>query len=574
MPHLLALLLVLALWSHGSSHVQQQQPSAPTPPSAPDIPDALRIQATDPEAAAKILEAVTARAPRNARAWRLLGVALHLSKQYDRAIEAYQKAIAIQPDPIATYNIGAAYARKNDPDRAFEWLAKARATKQFDMTQMQLDPDLEPLRGDPRFTALLPKKEDFANPFVEETRILAEWGGEAMNDQFGWIARAIGDVDKDGVIDFVTCAPFRGGQAQPAGRIYAYSTKSRQLLWKADGAPGDRLGMTLEAAGDANADGIPDVVATGGSKAYVYSGRDGATLLTLTSPGALPLGAAASAGDVNRDGHADVIAGATPPRPGQGGGAGVPPSQAPLPAGNAYVFSGKDGTVLLSLAGERAGDNFGSAVAGHTAGPRMLLIVGAPSAGPRNAGRAYVYTSLTAKPAFVIDADETGAALGAMFVAAAGDVNKDGVEDAYASDFANRAKGPSTGRVYVHSGRDGSRLLTLTGEGPGEGFGTSASAAGDIDGDGHADLAVGAWQYGGAAVSGGRIYLHSGRDGRLLRTITCRIPGDTLGFDSVGIGDTDGDGTVDLLLTSAYSGINGYRSGRVFLVSSGVEHKE
>ena len=143
--------------------------------------------------------------------------------------------------------------------------------------------------------------------------------------------------------------------------------------------------------------------------------------------------------------------------------------------------------------------------------------------------------------------------------------------DAYASDFPNRAKGPATGRVYVHSGKDGARLLTLTGEGPGEGFGTSASTAGDIDGDGHADLAVGAWQYGAAAISGGRIYVHSGKDGRLLRTITCRIPGDTLGFDSVGIGDTDGDGTVDLLLTSAYSGINGYHSGRVFVVSSGIK---
>jgi large repetitive protein len=123
----------------------------------------------------------------------------------------------------------------------------------------------------------------------------------------------------------------------------------------------------------------------------------------------------------------------------------------------------------------------------------------------------------------------------------------------------------------VHSGKSGARVLTLTGEGPGEGFGTSASVAGDLDGDGHADLAVGAWQYAGAAPSGGRIYLYSGKDGRLLRTITCRIPGDTLGFDSVGVGDTDGDGTVDLLVTSAYSGINGYHSGRVFIVSSGIQ---
>jgi hypothetical protein len=235
------------------------------------------------------------------------------------------------------------------------------------------------------------------------------------------------------------------------------------------------------------------------------------------------------------------------------------------------VFSGKNGGVLLSLAGERAGDRFGSAVAGDTSGGRTRLVVGAPGAGPARTGRVYIYAGLTAQPSFVVESDDTGAALGAMFVAVPGDVNGDGVADVYASDFPNRAKGPATGRVYVHSGKDGTRLLTLTGETAGEAFGTSDSTAGDVDGDGAADLAVGAWQFAGAAPSGGRIYVYSGKNGRLLRTITCRVPGDTLGFDSVGIGDTDGDGTVDLLVTSAYSGVKGYRSGRVFLVSSGIK---
>jgi hypothetical protein len=461
---------------------------------------------------------------------------------------------------VATYNIGTAYARKKEADRAFDWLAKAKATGALDMTMIQVDADLVPYKDDPRFAALLPPKSHYANPFVENTTILREWTGEGINDQFGWIARSIGDVDKDRVQDFVTSAPFKAAGGAPQGRIYVYSSKSGTLLWKADGADGERLGTGLEAAGDVNKDGIGDVVAgaPGSGKAYVYSGRDGAVLHTLSPPvESERLSAVASAGDANRDGHADIIAGAVP----------RPPATGP---GRAYVFSGKDGSVIATLVGERDGDGFGSAVAGHASGAQLLLVVGAPTAGPRNTGRAYVYNKLSAPAAFTIDSDDAGAALGAMFVAITGDMDGDRVPEVYASDFPNRAKGPSTGRVYVHSGETGKRVLTLTGEGPGEGFGTSASHAGDLDGDGHADLAVGAWQYGGAAASGGRIYIHSGKDGSLLRTITCRVAGDTLGFDSVGIGDTNGDGMFDLLLTSAYSGINGYRSGRVFIVSSGV----
>jgi len=116
----------------------------------------------------------------------------------------------------------------------------------------------------------------------------------------------------------------------------------------------------------------------------------------------------------------------------------------------------------------------------------------------------------------------------------------------------------------------GRRLWTLTGESRGDGFGTSPSVAGDIDGDGYADLIVGAWQYGGAAVSGGRAYLYSGRTHELLRTYTCRIPGDTFGFDAVGLGDVDGDGVDDLLITSGWSAVSGHHSGRVFVISSGV----
>lgn len=530
------------------------------------IPEALaRLQAGDPGGAITILEGVTTREPQNARAWRILGAASRQAARLDRAIEAYARAAALEPESgLAPIALASIHALRKDTAAALEWLAKAKATRNADLTQIEVDTAWSGFLKDPRVVALMPARADFANPFAEPVKIVREWIGEGTNDQFGWIARNLGDVDGDGVNDVVTSAPTKQINGVVAGRVYAYSTKSGRLLWQVDGEPGSRLGLGVEGAGDTNRDGVPDVIASapGAGKVYVYSGRDGRVLLTLSAeaPSDTFGRHVSGVGDIDRDGHADVIVGAP-------GSAAAGPN-----AGRAYVFSGKDGRTLLTLTGERAGDAFGSTVAGYADGARSAIIVGAPGAGPdgRRRGRTYVYSGLSSTPRFVIESDSTGVALGAMFVSAAGDLNGDGEMDVYASDFSNSAKGPSTGRVYLHSGRDGRRLFALTGTTAGEGFGIGPANAGDVDGDGHDDLIVGAWQYAGAATSGGRATLFSGRDGRVLATFTCRIPGDTFGFDATGIGDVDGDGTLDLLITSAWSGVSGFHSGRMFIISSGI----
>ena len=525
---------------------------------------AAQLSAGDATHAVQTLVRLTRVSPADAKAWTTLGRARLQLKDFQGAAGSFERALQIEPDsPRALFGLGEAYAARHDWERAFEWLQRARSSRRYDMTEMIDNPNFAGLRTDPRWPALLPAQSEFDHPFVEAVKIIREWRGEAPDDQFGWIARKIGDVDGDGVTDIVTSAPTHGTNGSNAGRIYVYSVGTGNLLWTADGQPGDQLGSGVEGVGDTNGDGIPDVAASGPEGpgvAYVYSGRDGRVLQAFRPSGHDEMfgNHISGAGDLNGDGFADVIVGA----PGKPHAAANP--------GHAYVYSGKDGSLLLTLSGERPGDSFGSTVAGYSGQGHRFLVVGAPAAGNTRHGRVYVYRDGAMKPAFTIDADSSGSALGAMFVSVIGDVDGDGVADIYASDWANEAKGPATGRIYIYSGRTGERLRVLTGESSGDGFGTSASAAGDVDGDGHADLIVGAWQYGKAAVSGGRAYLYSGNDGRLIRTFTCRTPGDTFGFDAVGLGDVAHDGLDDLLITSGWSAVNGHHSGRVFVISSGV----
>jgi Tetratricopeptide repeat/FG-GAP repeat len=518
------------------------------------------IQSKDYDGAINLLEPFLKTNPGRMGAWNLLGTAFRGKGDFDKALEAYGKLLSSpQFRSTGLYNSACIQALKQNKEEAFKLLKELRDSGSFDMSQVTSDDDLKSLRDDPRFGNLIPRPEEFANPFVEKVKIIHEWDGEAKGDQFGWIARRIGDVDGDRVSDLVTSAPTHLVDKQPAGRVYVYSGKSGRLLWSQTGSANGRLGIGIEAAGDTNGDGIPDVIASapGAGKAFVYSGRDGKLLLTVgAGDPAEAFGRHVSGvGDMNDDGYADFIIGA----PGN--------NAAGQGAGRAYVYSGKDGAVLLTLDGEKPGDGFGSAVAGYKHKSDAFLIIGAPQAGPKKTGRVYVYAGLSIKPKFAIESDDTGAQLGAMFLSVVGDVNHDKVPDIYASDFSNNAKGNSTGRIYVHSGVDGRRLLTLTGEGANDGFGIGPADAGDVNHDGFDDLIVGAWQFAGAARSGGKVYWYSGRDGRLIRAITCRIPGDTFGFDATNVGDVDGDGVVDFLITSAWSGINGFQSGRVFIIS-------
>lgn len=153
----------------------------------------------------------------------------------------------------------------------------------------------------------------------------------------------------------------------------------------------------------------------------------------------------------------------------------------------------------------------------------------------------------------VLDGPAPGAYFGEdVFVVR--DLDGDGVpEYCVGSSAYDGLGGQNTGAVWVVSGRDTSVLWQVEGAQPADLLGRAVADIGDQNGDGTPDLAVGVPRDDTTGTNAGALWILSGKDGALLDARYGSLAQQQFGRNVVGLGDVDGDGTEDLVVSTGNS---------------------
>lgn len=157
-------------------------------------------------------------------------------------------------------------------------------------------------------------------------------------------------------------------------------------------------------------------------------------------------------------------------------------------------------------------------------------------------------------------------------VAGIGDVDGDGYGELVVG--APRYDGVGTVTLFYGSasGPDRDSRVTLSGQDEDEDFGSAVCGPGDVNGDGYADLVVGSP---GAQLDRGALTLYLGSaEGLTLSTRTVPFDADTtnfVGFPVAPAGDVDGDGYADLLVGAVGHSETDTYAGAVYLYPGSAE---
>jgi hypothetical protein len=392
---------------------------------------------------------------------------------------------------------------------------------------------------------------------------------DSASARFGNRVATAGDVNGDGHADVVIGAIYYD-PATEKGKVFVYLGTDTGLaalpVWSYEGtATYYHLGRDVGTAGDVNGDGYSDVIVStdiGGGWAYVFHGNASGVDPDYAwryqgGPYNHSYGyAAATAGDVNADGYADVVVS----DPGY--------ADPDVDEGTVYLYYGSSSGLSTShvqhVGLDIADSHFGSSIgtAGDVNGDGMSdLIVGAPVQEDTavDEGYAYVFYADRDIPAMWANwADESNQA-GANFASslASGDFNGDGYSDLVAGAPAMDAAGTTDGgavSVYYGSstGTDANPEWSHYELQSYGNFGASVACAGDVNGDGYDDLLVAAPRWDGGQTDEGHamVFLGSstGLEATASWTVECNEAAALFGTSVSGAGDVNGDGYADVII--------------------------
>ena len=356
-----------------------------------------------------------------------------------------------------------------------------------------------------------------------------EWSGiesGLLGSSMGTSLDTLGDINGDGLIDFIAGAPntFSTAGLPGGGMVEVRSGADGSLLFRHRTAiAGGGMGKTVAGLEDQNGDGMADYAFNTADGVEIHSGANGTLLRQILAPAGLTYRyGLVGAGDLNGDSVEDLLifafdeVGASP----------------------VIATSGADGSILWMT--------YSATTFGH---PRALASIPDVSGdGIRDCisggnvfpdGEVVLYSGADGS---ILNTWSGSGQIG-LSVCGVGDYNSDGVEDfAYSEPHAQVGSQSEAGIVTVISGADYSVLRTFEGSPELPQLGFSICNAGDVDGDGFPDLASSAY------IEPAKVAIFSGQTGEKIYIINRILRHVDRVTTIKGLGDYDADGDLDLLL--------------------------
>lgn len=347
---------------------------------------------------------------------------------------------------------------------------------------------------------------------------------------------------------------------------------------------------SVSPAGDVNGDGYADILMSVFTSEYGVS-KEGKVFLNYGSgngviaepswTGICTQEAAsfgetvASAGDINGDGYADIIIGASRYSNGEENEGAVfvyYGSPDGLKKEYSWIAEGQQANAFFGISVSSAGDVNKDGFADIVVGSHYY------DNGETNEGRVLIYLGsekgLSREPAWTLESNQVGANFGKS-VSCAGDINKDGYSDILigAPNYDNGQNNEGRAFLYLGTNMGLTQSPAWTGESnqADANFGNSVATAGDVNGDGFSDIIIGANRYDEGQSNVGKIYVYLGASNGLSNypdwSYSGNIMDGNMGIAVASAGDINGDGFSEIIIGSM--GQNGPNPKGIAYVFSG-----